>query len=124
MSEFRRILKSGGIVEIDVPNVTCFRNRSRLLRGKNITWDFESAYYDADPIQYKNMSFFPMRHNREYTKGELVLLLEKSGFKEPRVDFIQSLHYCKWPEKIRLIGSRIRDIVPSFRKTLIGFGIK
>lgn len=124
MEEFYRVLKPGGIVEIDVPNVTCFRNRSRLLRGKNITWDFESAYYDADAIQYKNMSFFPMRHNREYTKGELVLLLEKSGFKEPRVDFIQSLHYYKWPEKIRLIGSRIRDIIPSFRKTLIGFGIK
>ena len=124
MSEFHRILKPGGVVEIDVPNVACFRNRSRLLRGKNITWDFESAYYDANPIQYKNMSFFPMRHNREYTKAELRLLLEKSGFNNPRVHFIESRHYYDWPEKVRLIGSRIRDLIPSFRKSLMGLGTK
>ena len=124
MEEFYRVLKPGGIVEIDVPNVACFRNRSRLLRGKNITWDFESAYYDAVAIQYNNMSFFPMRHNREYTKAELHLLLRKSGFKNPKVNFIESRHHYDWPEKLRLAGSRIRDLIPSFRKTLIGFGTK
>ena len=124
MEEFYRVLKPGGIVEIDVPNVACFRNRSRLLRGKNITWDFESAYYDVDAIQYNNMSFFPMRHNREYTKAELHLLLRKSGFKNPKVNFIESRHHYDWPEKLRLAGSRIRDLIPSFRKTLIGFGTK
>ena len=124
MEEFYRVLKPGGIVEIDVPNVACFRNRSRLLRGKNITWDFESAYYDANPIQHKNMSFFPMRHNREYTREELTILLKRSGFSDIRVNFIESLHYYKWPKKLRTIGSRIRDIIPSFRKTLMSFGVK
>jgi len=124
MEEFYRVLKPGGIVEIDVPNVACFRNRSRLLRGKNITWDFESAYYDANPIQHNDMSFFPLRHNREYTREELITLLERSGFSNIRVNFIESLHYYKWPKKIRLVGSRIRDLIPSFRKTLMGFGTK
>ena len=38
--EMRRVLKVGGVIELDVPNVVSFRNRSRMLRGKNITYDY------------------------------------------------------------------------------------
>lgn len=124
LQEFRRVLKPGGLVEIDVPNVACFRNRSRLLRGKNITWDFESAYFDVEPIQQGNMSFFPMRHNREYTKAELEVLLQRSNFTEVDVRYNKSRHYRTGWECIRSIGSAARDLIPSFRKSLIGFGIK
>ena len=39
IKEMYRVLKPGGIIELDVPNVVSFRNRSRILRGKNITYD-------------------------------------------------------------------------------------
>ncbi|OQW62911.1 MAG: hypothetical protein BVN28_04770, partial [Nitrospira sp. ST-bin4] len=32
MKEIRRVLRPGGIVEVDVPNAASFRNRSRMLR--------------------------------------------------------------------------------------------
>ena len=124
LGEFKRVLKPGGLVEIDLPNVVCFRNRSRMLRGKNITWDFESAYFDAEPIQYRNMSFFPLRHNREYTKGELGILLSRSGFTDIEVRFMKSRRLRTGFSSLRSIGSALRDLVPSFRKSLVGFGRK
>jgi ubiquinone/menaquinone biosynthesis C-methylase UbiE len=124
MSEFRRVLRPGGLVEIDLPNVACFRNRSRLLRGKNITWDFQSAYFDAEPINYRNMSFFPLRHNREYTLSELRILLERSNFSSIKTRFMKSKRLRRGFSSILSIGSGIRDIVPSFRKSIIGLGLK
>jgi ubiquinone/menaquinone biosynthesis C-methylase UbiE len=124
MNEFHRVLKPGGIVEIDVPNVTCFHNRSRLIRGKNIAWDFESAYFDCEPVSYKNMSFFPMRHNHEYTINELKTLLHRSNFKNVEARFMKSKQYRIGLASLLSIGSNIRDCIPSFRKSLIGLGNK
>ena len=124
MSEFRRVLKPGGLVEIDLPNVACFRNRSRLLRGKNITWDFESAYLDAKPIGYRNMSFFPLRHNREYTLSELEILLARSEFMAVKTRFMKSRRLRRGIGCVLSVGSALRDLVPSFRKSIIGLGFK
>jgi SAM-dependent methyltransferase len=50
--EMRRVLKEGGLIEIDVPNVVSFRNRSRILRGKNITYDYKKHYlYEKENIR-------------------------------------------------------------------------
>ena len=73
-------MKKGGMLFIDVPNVACFRNRLRLLKGKNITWDYEKHYLDAEPIITDAGTFFPHRHNREFTLAELELLFNKAGF--------------------------------------------
>lgn len=124
MSEFWRVLKPGGLVEIDLPNVACFRNRSRLLRGKNITWDFESAYFDAEPISHKGMSFFPLRHNREYTIKELQILLARSGFKSIKTRFMKSRRLRTGCGSVLSLGSALRDIIPSFRKSIIGMALK
>ena len=121
--EIHRTLKPGGLVEIDVPNAVDLRNRLRVLRGKQITWDYEKDYLYKEPIIYNNRSFFD-RHNREFTKQELKTLLKAGGFKEIDVKHLKSSRYRSGFEKIKSMGSAIRDFIPSFRKSIIGFGIK
>ena len=122
--EMRRILKKGGMLFIDVPNVACFRNRLRLLKGKNITWDYEKHYLDAEPIITDAGTFFPHRHNREFTLVELELLFNKAGFSTVNGYFLKSTHYRKGFAKIKTLGTAIRDLIPSTRKTVMAIGIK
>ncbi len=122
--EIYRVLKTGGLVEVDVPNVVCFRNRSRIIRGKNITWDYKDNYIHAAPKKYRGYSFFPDRHNREFTKRELEVLLSEGGFKNIQTKHIKSVRVLKGWQKILLIGAHIRDLVPSFRKSIMGFAEK
>ena len=124
MREINRVLRNGGIVEVDVPNVASFRNRSRMLRGKNITYDYEKHYLYAQPVSYKGMSFYPERHNREFTRAELRILLEASGFRNIEIMFLKSRRHREGLENIRTIGTMLKDAIPSFRKSLIAFAEK
>ena len=124
MKEVRRVLRPGGMVEVDVPNAASFRNRSRMLRGKHITYDYEEHYVYAAPILYKGMSFFPRRHNREFTKSDLEILLRAAGFREIDVRFLKSRRYRAGWGRLQSIGTAIKDIVPSLRKSLIAFAVK
>jgi SAM-dependent methyltransferase len=124
MREIRRVLRPGGIVEVDVPNVASFRNRSRMLRGKNITYDYAEHYLHAQPVLYKGMSFYPLRHNREFTRNELEMLLRAAGFNEIEVRFLKSRRYREGPERLKSIGTALKDMVPSLRKSLIAFARK
>ena len=124
MKEIRRVLRPGGIVEVDVPNAASFRNRSRMLRGKHITYDYEEHYLHAAPILYKGMSFFPRRHNREFTKSDLEILLRASGYREIDVQFLKSRRYREGWGRLQSVGTAIKDLVPSLRKSLIAFAVK
>jgi len=124
MKEIRRVLRPGGIVEVDVPNAASFRNRSRMLRGKHITYDYEEHYLYAQPILYKGMSFFPRRHNREFTREDLNILLRAAGFRDIDVRFLKSRRFREGMERIKVIGTAIKDLVPSLRKSLIAFAYK
>jgi SAM-dependent methyltransferase len=124
MKEILRVLRPGGIVEVDVPNAASFRNRSRMLRGKHITYDYEEHYLHAAPILYKGMSFFPRRHNREFTKSDLEILLRASGYREIDVQFLKSRRYREGWGRLQSVGTAIKDLVPSLRKSLIAFAVK
>lgn len=121
----KRLLKAGGIGEIDVPNDVCFRNRSRMIRGKHITFDRAEHYLHAVPECYDGMSFFyPARHKREFTKNELQLLLKDAGLQHVDVTFLKSRRYWKGLKRMLSIGSSFRDGIPSLRKSLIAFAEK
>jgi SAM-dependent methyltransferase len=124
MKEILRVLKPGGIVEIDVPNAVCFRNRSRMIRGKHITYDYREHYLHAAPVRYNGLSFYPARHNREFTRQELQILLEEAGFMKIEVRFLKSRRYREGLERFRSLGSALRDLLPSLRKSLIAFAEK
>lgn len=122
--EMKRVLKSGGVLEIDVPNAACLRNRLRLLRGKHITWDYKEHYLLVKPIVYKGREYYPNRHNREFVRSELITLYQVAGFDTVVVLFLRDERIRSGIGKLNSIGSWIRNLLPSTRKSLIGFGIK
>ena len=122
--EMRRVLKPGGVLEIDVPNVACYRNRTRLLRGKHITYDYGQHYLHAEPILYQGRSYYPERHNREFTRAELAQLLEEAGFERYEVDFLRSRRHREGVERVKAVGTALKDLVPSLRKSLIAFAVR
>jgi SAM-dependent methyltransferase len=122
--EMRRVLRPGGVLEIDVPNVACYRNRVRLLRGKHITFDYGDHYLDSEPLHYKGRSYYPERHNREFTRAELAQLLERAGFERFEVGFLRSRRHRRGLERVRSIGTALKDLVPSLRKSLIAYAVR
>lgn len=122
--EMHRVLRPGGILEVDVPNVASLRNRSRMLRGRNITYDYAEHYLDAEPVLHGGRSFFPARHNREFTRAELHLLLTRAGFRDVEVSFLRSRRHREGFAAVKGLGSALRDAWPSVRKSLIAFARK
>lgn len=122
--EMKRVLKIGGVLEIDVPNAACFRNRWRLLRGKHITWEYKEHYLLVKPSLYKNREYYPNRHNREFVKSDLLTLYEEAHFSKIKVEFLRDERIRQGWRKSLSVGSWIRNLIPSTRKSLIAFGEK
>jgi ubiquinone/menaquinone biosynthesis C-methylase UbiE len=124
LREMHRVLVPGGMLEIDVPNVASFRNRSRMLRGRNITYDYAEHYLHAQPVLHRGLSFYPLRHNREFTRDELHLLLSETGFRNIDVEFLKSRRWRTGLARLQSAGTALKDLVPSLRKSLIAFAVK
>ena len=67
LTEIRRVLKSTGVMVLTTPNAARLENVCKMVAGVNI--------YDA----YSGYGPYG-RHNREYTKHDLFLLLSANGF--------------------------------------------
>lgn len=76
--ELNRVLSPGGYLILTTPNVARFENVSALLDGRNL-YDPYSGYGPHG------------RHNREYTRHELHLLMRHAGF-ECDLDFTSDVH--------------------------------
>jgi SAM-dependent methyltransferase len=72
LREIKRVLKDDGHLVLTTPNVTRLENVCRMIAGENI-YDPYSGYGSYG------------RHNREYNKHELSLLLNHCGFKVERL---------------------------------------
>lgn len=117
--EIRRVLKPGGLLVVDVPNVGEWHNYYRLIRGKNILWDYKKHYLDYDPYVYKGRPYFD-RHNREFTRGELRALAETCRFEVLGVCYIRSRRYKKMGlRSLETPFTALRDLIPIFRKGIM-----
>lgn len=117
--EIKRVLAPGGILVVDVPNVGELHNYYRLLRGKNILYDYKKHYIDDEPFFYKGFPYFN-RHNREFTRGELRVLAETIGLEVVRVVYLRSRRHGKRGWRVLEIPfTALRDLIPPFRKSLM-----
>lgn len=100
--EIHRVLKPGGTVLVSTPNVARLENVARIAAGANL-YDPYSGYGPYG------------RHNREFTRHELVQLLEFAGF-SPGVHFTADVHAHHTssfvdPERlVSLVSGRLPDL--------------
>lgn len=122
--EMRRVLTDRGVLEIDVPNAACMRNRLRMLRGKHITWDYKEHYLDPLPSIYKGREYYPNRHNREFVRSDLHDLLVAGHFSKIDIQFLRDERLRLGIGRLQSLGSFVRNTFPSSRKSLIAFALK
>ncbi|MBH0192893.1 MAG: hypothetical protein HP492_14290, partial [Nitrospira sp.] len=60
----------------------------------------------------------------EFTKSDLEVLLWASGFREIDVRFLKSRRYREGVDVLKSLGTAVKDLVPSLRKSLIAFAVK
>lgn len=100
--EMKRVLKHNGILVLTTPNVSRLENVARMVAGVNI-YDPYSGYGPYG------------RHNREYNKHELAMLLDYMGF-DIEVMFTADVHinrandYYDLREIHPLVKERINDL--------------
>ncbi|MDX8376717.1 MAG: methyltransferase domain-containing protein [Mariprofundales bacterium] len=70
IKEMLRMLKPGGYLLIDAPNISCFHNVSRLIRGRSLHWNFKKHYLDQQPQLFAGVPYYD-RHNHEYSMEDL-----------------------------------------------------
>lgn len=92
LAEIKRVLKPGGTIVITTPNVARLENIARIASGKNIS----DRYSGHGPYG---------RHNREYTRREIVSLLEFCGF-HPEIDFTANVYFGSSATQMRVAGSQ------------------
>lgn len=114
LEEIIRITRPGGLILIDAPNISCFRNISRLLRGKTLHWDFATHYLAQEPSIYKGIPYYD-RHNHEYCKQDL---LDIAAFFD--LETLTCRYYSSYNRMKRgwfaVLISRLRDSVRHWRK--------
>lgn len=98
MLEIKRVLKQGGKLILTTPNAARLENAAAFIEGRNI-YDPYSGYGPHG------------RHNREYTRHELALLLEHCGFEVEQL-FTANVHddIMPSPASNPFINSAIRSI--------------
>jgi ubiquinone/menaquinone biosynthesis C-methylase UbiE len=81
LEEFHRILKRGGLLFIDTPNILELRKRLMLLLGRQIMPSIQFVYHTT----------FHSGHHREYTLDDLVKVLAWSKFQVTEARLVDTL---------------------------------
>jgi SAM-dependent methyltransferase len=102
----RRILRPGGCLLVTVPNAVRLTNFALLLHGYN--------FFDA----YQTQNGVYGRHNREFTKAELVTVLQGNGFQVLRAETHDRTDY----DRVQIITCDYTGrsvVLPENRRTLL-----
>ena len=71
LEEAKRVLKPGGTLVIEVPNVAALRNRLKLLLGRSIHFSIED-WYESDPFygHFRELTMAELKKHAEFLKME------------------------------------------------------
>jgi SAM-dependent methyltransferase len=114
LMEIHRIVRPGGIVIIDAPNISCFRNVTRLIRGKSLHWDLKKHYLEQIPETVHGIPYYD-RHNHEYSKDDLINIAEHFGTRIEELAYYSSYNQKKY-DFFTVLASHIRDSIKHWRK--------
>jgi SAM-dependent methyltransferase len=118
LREIIRIVKPGGFILIDAPNISSFRNISRLIRGKTLHWDLKKHYLEQKPEVRNGIPYYD-RHNREYSMQDLRDIAGFFGLELEMARYYSSYNRHK-RGMIAVLASRIRDGIRPWRKSILG----
>ncbi len=114
LTEFRRVLKPGGLLVLSTPNVCNISNIYALMNGKNVFWTSDMFYGSVD------------RHNREYTPDEVHEVVLKAGFKKLTMYGFNC--HSNWrsggAEFANMVINKIGDDHPLLKNTIMLFAFK
>jgi 2-polyprenyl-3-methyl-5-hydroxy-6-metoxy-1,4-benzoquinol methylase len=95
LRQIHGLLKPGGILFLDTPNIAYIYNRRRLARGLSIHPPIIEQFFSAVPFE---------GHVREYTGAELTFMLENTGFEVLHLSYFNySMYGVRFP---RLMNAR------------------
>ena len=114
LKEIIRIVRPGGVIIIDAPNISCFRNISRLIRGKSLHWDFQKHYLEQDPEVVDGVPYYD-RHNHEYSRDDLQAIGNFFKLSVEEITYYSSYNRQK-RGFIAILISKIRDSIKPWRK--------
>ncbi len=95
LGEIRRVLSPGGRMLLSTPNVANLSNVVALIHGENVFWPPEIFYGSVD------------RHNREYTPSELLRLVERAGFAQCALGYMNT--WSNWNHTTASLFHRMLD---------------
>lgn len=99
LESLNRVLRPGGTLVLDTPNLAYLYTRERLARGETIFTPIEQQYATALPFE---------GHHREYTVGEVRWMLEQIRH---RIEEIRTFNYS-----LHALGTLSGDDVERYRK--------
>jgi len=116
LTRLLKIIRPGGYLLIDAPNISSFNNVSRLLRGKSIHWGLRKHYLEQEPQAIAGIPYYD-RHNHEYAMQDLRDIADHFSLQMIDYGYYSPINRLK-KSKLSIAASRIRDVVPHWRKGL------
>jgi 2-polyprenyl-3-methyl-5-hydroxy-6-metoxy-1,4-benzoquinol methylase len=80
-----RVLKPGGVLLLDTPNIAYLYNRRKLARGESIMAPIASQFDAEVPFE---------GHHREYSSAEIAWMLQRVGFEQVWTDTFNYSYYA------------------------------
>jgi SAM-dependent methyltransferase len=111
LGEIARVLRPGGVLVLSTPNATRLHVRVKVALGRS-NWPPLGVVYGEHEVHPS--------HHREYTRAEVVEVLDRAGFIAVETEFIEERVPGRWPNVAgRLAAQALSTLAPSLAGDLV-----